>query len=103
MSIAARDSITSEVLQTLAPGTCQRVTTSGSSAATSSGFSAGTTVVRLVATEDVHFVFGASPTADDTKSFLPAKQVEYFKVTAGDKCAAIQSSAGGYLYVTEMT
>ena len=101
MSTAARDSITEGIIQALAPGTCQAITTSGSSAA-SSAFASSTRVVRLVATQDVNFIFGASPTATTSHNFLPSGQVEYMKVTGGEKIAAIQNSAAGTLYVTEM-
>jgi len=101
MSTAARDSINEGIIQALAPGTCQAITTSGSSAA-SSAFAASTRVVRVVATQNVNFMFGASPTATTSMNYLPAGQVEYFKVTGGEKVAVIQNSAAGTFYVTEM-
>ncbi|WP_286943379.1 hypothetical protein [Acinetobacter sp. UBA6526] len=99
----AIDSSNFHPIQALAPGTTQTITTSGSSAATSSAFAAGTTVVRIVATKDCHITFAASPTATTSLPFMPANQVEYFKVTAGEKCAAIQSSEAGTVFVTEMS
>jgi len=98
----ARSFNLSETIQALAPGTTQTVSTASSSAATSNAFASGTTVVRIIATEDCNIVFAASPTATTSSTFLPANQVEYFKVTAGDKVAAIQNSASGTVYVTEM-
>lgn len=88
---------------TARPGATQTVTTSGTSAASSNGFGSSTFFVRVVCTEDCHIVFGASPTATTSDLFLPANTVEYFTVTSGQKIAAIQNSAGGSLYVTEMS
>jgi hypothetical protein len=98
----ARSHNKSETIQAVAPGTTQTITTSGSSAAISTAFATGTTVVRIVATADIHLKFATSPTATTSDPFLPANQVEYFKVTAGEKVAAIQNSAAGTVYVTEM-
>lgn len=98
----ARSHNKSETIQAVAPGTTQTITTSGSSAAISTAFATGTTVVRIVATEDVNIKFGSAPTATTSDPFVPANQVEYFKVTAGEKVAAIQNSAAGTCYVTEM-
>jgi len=98
----ARSHNKSETIQAVAPGTTQTITTSGSSAAISTAFATGTTVVRIVATEDVNIKFGSTPTATTSDPFIPANQVEYFKVTAGEKVAAIQNSTAGTCYVTEM-
>tara|TARA_B100001093_G_C26831087_1_gene1016162 strand:- start:339 stop:653 length:315 start_codon:yes stop_codon:yes gene_type:complete len=103
MAVLARDSINEDLIQAASPtGTTQTITTSGSSAATSSGVATSTRVVRIVATEDCHITFATSPTATTSLPFLPAKQVEYFKITGGHKVAAIQSSTAGTVYVTEM-
>jgi len=98
----ARSFNLSETIQAVAPGTTQTITTSGSSAAISTAFASGSTVARIVTTEDCHIKFASSPTATTSDTFLPAKQVEYFKITAGEKVAAIQSSTAGTVYVTEM-
>ena len=99
----AKDQRTFHPIQALATSTTQTITTSGSSAAISTAFAAGTTVVRIVATKDCHITFGTSPTATTSLPFMPANQVEYFKVAAGEKCAAIQSSEAGTVFVTEMS
>ncbi len=99
----ARSFNLSETIQALAPGTTQTVSTASSSAATSNAFASGTTVVRIIATEDCHIVFAASPTATTSSTFIGAKQAEYFKVDAGQKCAGIRSSTDGTLFVTEMS
>ena len=103
MTILARDSINEDLIQAASPtGSTQTITTSGSSAAISTAFASGTRRVRIVATEDIHLKFATSPTAATSDPFLPANQVEYFKVTAGEKVSAIQNSAAGTVYVTEM-
>lgn len=66
-------------------------------------FNAQTTVVRVVATTNCHIRFGANPTATTSNVYLPAGVVEYFRVTPGDKVAAIKNATAGSLYVTEMT
>ena len=90
-------------IQALPVGTTQTVSVSSSSAANSTAFAAGTTVVRLVSTTDCHIIFAASPTATTSTAYLPANQVEYFKSAAGQKVAAIRANADGTLYVTEMS
>ena len=103
MATLARDTRNEELIQAAAPtGTTQKITTSGTSAATSSAVATTPRVVRIVATEDCHIAFATSPTATANGPFLPAKQVEYFKITGGHKVAAIQSSTGGSVFVTEM-
>ena len=102
MATLARDALTEELIQAASPSTTQTITTSGSSAATSNAVATSTRLVRIVATEDVHIAFATAPTATTSNPFLPAKQVEYFKITGGDKVAAIQNSSAGVVYVTEM-
>ena len=92
-----------EPIQALPLGTTQTVSVTSSSAANSSAFAAGTTVVRVVSTTDCHIIFAASPTATTSTAYLPANQVEYFKALAGQKVAAIRANADGTLYVTEMS
>ena len=73
---------------------------SGSSAATSNAFGTQTEYVRVAADADVHIVFGASPTATTDDIFLPADQPELFKVSPGEKMAAIGTAN---VSVTEMS
>lgn len=83
--------------------TNQTVSVSGTSAAVTNAFGNGTTIIRLVSTTDCYLKFGATPTAVATDMLLPANVVEYFGATPGVKIAALQRSASGVLYVTEMT
>ena len=81
------------------PVTTQKVTSSGSSAA-SSAFGANIEYVRVIPDADCHIEFGVSPTATSSKIFLESKTSEYFKVSEGEKVAVIGSVN---LYVTELT
>ena len=89
-------------IQALPLGTTQTISVASSSAATSSAFATGTTVVRVVSTTDCHIIFAASPPATTSTAYLPANQVEYLKATAGEKIAAIRANADGTLFITEM-
>jgi hypothetical protein len=53
-----------------------------------------------MADADCHIEFGVNPTATNAKIFLPSKDVEYFKVSEGEKVAVIGTVN---LYVTELT
>lgn len=86
--------------QAITPGTTQ-TRTSTSSSAQSSAIGAGTTIVRLVCTEDCHVAFGSNPTATTSSMYLPANTPEYFGVTGGHKVAVIRTSADGVLHITE--
>ena len=94
----------SEQIQALPLGSTQTISVTSSSAANSTAFAAGTTAVRVVSTTDCHIIFGTSPTATTSTAYLPANQVEYFKVPVPgtSKLAAIRANADGTLYVTEM-
>tara|TARA_A100001015_G_C14673683_1_gene587888 strand:- start:295 stop:564 length:270 start_codon:yes stop_codon:yes gene_type:complete len=81
------------------PVTTQKVTSSGSSAA-SSAFGSNVEYVRVIADADCHIEFGVAPTATNAKIFLESKSQEYFKVSEGEKVAVIGNAN---LYVTELT
>jgi hypothetical protein len=81
------------------PITTQKVTSSGSSAA-SSAFGSNVEYVRVIADADCHIEFGVAPTATNAKIFLESKSYEYFKVSEGEKVAVIGNAN---LYVTELT
>ena len=104
MTVAARDSVREDLIQALELGTVQTISVTNSSAATSSAMASGSRVVRVVSTTDCHILFAASPTATTSSTYLPANQVEYFKVPVlgTSKLAAIRANADGTLYVTEM-
>lgn len=85
------------------PTTTQVVTVGAASAATTNAVGAETHIVRLVSTTDCHITFAGTPTATTSDWLLPSGVVEYMTIRPGQKVAAIQNSAGGSLYVTEMT
>ena len=62
------------------PITTQKVTSSGSSAA-SSAFGSNVEYVRVIADADCHIEFGVAPTATNAKIFLASKSEEFFKVS----------------------
>ena len=81
------------------PITTQKVTSSGSSAA-SSAFGSNVEYVRVIADADCHIEFGVAPTATNAKIFLASKSEEFFKASEGENVAVIGSAN---LYVTELT
>jgi hypothetical protein len=80
----------------------QSVAVSGTSAQ-STAVSAATGYVRLFATTLCHIRIGSNPTATTSNMPLGANVPEYFVVPSGMKVAAIQNSASGTLYITEVT
>lgn len=85
-------------------GATQSITTSASSA-TGSAVGAQTYAVRVVATAAAHIRFSQpAVAAAATDCYISATQVgEYFRVAPGDIPTAIQDSAGGKVYITELT
>jgi len=82
-------------------GTMQAVSFDGSVQATNA-VGAGTTVVRLCATQDCYVLFGANPTAAaSTSALLPAGSVEYVEIVGGQKIAAIKVATAGILNIIE--
>ena len=84
----------------LRPGVTQKISPAGSSVATSTAFGSQTEYVRVAADADVHIVFAASPTATANDIFLPLDKPEIFKVSPGEKMAAIGTAN---VSVTEMS
>ena len=77
----------------------EKITSSGSTTA-SSAIADNIEYVRLVSSADCHIAFAASPTATSSTHFLPAKEVEVWKISAGEKIAVIGSCD---LYITSLT
>lgn len=93
-------------IQAMAPGVTQTIAFSGTSAATTNALSKNTVVVRLLATQPCFIKIGTgTPTATTSDMYLPAGIPEYFAAEGiyTLKVAALQVSAAGTLYVTEMT
>lgn len=92
-------------IQAMGIGVTQAVNFGLSSVATNNALSKNTIIVRLVATTACFVkISTGTPTATASDMFLPAGVPEYFGVNGYQtvKVAALQSSAAGTLYVTEM-
>jgi hypothetical protein len=77
----------------------EKVTSSGTSAQ-SAAFADNIYYVRVVADAACHIEFGSNPTATTSKVYVPADDIEYFKVSPGEKVAVIGSVN---LYVSQLT
>ena len=80
----------------------EKVSASGTSAQ-SAAFAASIYFVRIVSDEDCFIEFGSNPTSTTSKIFLPSKDVEYFKVSPGEKVAVILASGTGNLHVSQLS
>ena len=78
-------------------GTVHKLT-SGSSSSASSAFSANIEYIRVVGTIACHIHIAPSPTA--TTAYIPADDVEYIKVSEGEKIAVLRvASSDGKLTI----
>ena len=77
----------------------EKVISSGTSAQ-SAAFADNIYYVRVVADAACHIEFGTSPTATTSKVYVPADDIEYFKVSPGEKVAVIGTVD---LYVSQLT
>lgn len=94
----AKDLGSKVIPNTMQPGgTTQKLTSSGSSAA-STAFTNDTTV-RIVADAACHYKIATAPTAATTDVYLPANTGEQILIKAGNKIAVIAASVN--FYVTE--
>lgn len=91
-------------------GTTQTVAYTGTAAATTNAFAAGTRQIRVTANSACHVAISGSPTATVSSAYLPAGAVEYFTVNPGEKISAIRAATAGLdtatsgtLWVTEMS
>ena len=75
----------------LKPTTVQMLASRGTSGQ-SSAFGGQTEYVRICADADCHVLFGSNPTATSSSIFIPLDQPEIFKVSPGEKLAAIGSA-----------
>lgn len=95
-----------QFLPTVKYGTAQNITVGASSAQSTVIGTVGQTpnrLIRLCATTNCRIAIGTSPTATASSTLLPANIVEYVELTAGERVAVIQDSAGGTLSITECT
>ena len=77
----------------------EKVISSGTSAQ-SAAFADNIYYVRVVADAACHIEFGSNPTATTSKVYVPADDIEYFKVSPGEKVAVIGTVD---LYVSQLT
>lgn len=82
-------------------GTTQNVSYTGTAGTVSTGATVGVQKVRVMVTTDAFVVVGSAD-ATSAGAYLPAFSVEYFTISPGQKVSAIQVSAGGTLYATEI-
>lgn len=82
-------------------GTVQSVAYTGTAGTITNGIGTQTYKVRVLVTSDA-FITTDGTTATTSGTFMPAMTAEYFTVTPGQKVSAIQSTAAGTLYVTEI-
>lgn len=76
----------------------------GTASAASAAIADKVLFIRVVADQNAYIEFGSSPTASASTHYLPANQVEYFKVqTDGTKVAAIRAgSTSGNVWISEI-
>lgn len=90
-----------------APGLAKTITTSGTTAKNSVPFDKNTKVIEVRATADCFYRFGDSTvTATSSDNFLASGETRTYSIAPGsnhyDYMAAIQSVAGGTVYITEL-
>lgn len=86
-------------IQVLRPTSTEKNAVSGT-AASATAVTAGTRVVRIVSTVDVHYALISTATVNST--FLPANTIEYVHVFTGDVFSLITSGGTGNVHLTAM-
>lgn len=84
-------------------GTVHTVAYTGTAGTISGTIGGGVYQARVWCSSDAHILVGASPTATTSSTPISAGVAEYINVNPGEKVSAIQQSAGGTLYVTELS
>jgi hypothetical protein len=83
-------------------GTTQSVAFTGTAGTITTAINVGVYKVRVMVSSDAYVKIDNTPTATSADAYLPAFAVEYFTISPGQKVSAVQVSAGGTLYVTEI-
>lgn len=83
-------------------GPSQNIAYTGTPGTIASAIGSQTYNVRVLTTTDAFVVTDGSTPSSTNGAYVAALQAEYFTTTPGQKVAAVQVSAGGTLYVTEM-
>lgn len=82
--------------------TAQNVAYTGTAGTVANGVSSGTLKVRVVTTTDAFVTMDGSTPSATSGAYVVGLSPEYFTVTSGQRVSAVQVSAGGTLYVTEI-
>ena len=85
------------------PGTTQTVAYTGTAGTISTAVGSQTRQVRVMVTTAAFISIGGTPTATTSDMPMVANLPEIIAINPGEKVSAIQSAAGGNLYVTELT
>lgn len=83
-------------------GTTQSATFTTTAGTITNAVGAQTYRVRVAATTDAFIAIGKAPTATTSDAPVFAGVPEYFTIAPGEKVSALQISAGGTVYVTEI-
>lgn len=84
------------------PGTSQAAVAYTGTAGNSAAFGAYTHKVRVVVSTAAFVAIGKSAVATTSSMYMPADRPEYFLCRPGERVSAVQSAAGGNLFVTEL-
>ena len=84
-------------------GAAQTVAYTGTQGIVGTGVTSGVYKVRVVTTTDAFITTDGSTPSTTSGAYVPALSAEYFTVTPGQKVAAVQVSAGGTLFVCEIS
>ena len=85
-------------------GNDQKLAFTGTAAKCANAFGAQTYAIYVTATQNVHILIGTNPTATTSNYLL--KSTDYsllLGVNPGEYISAIQDSAGGNLFIMELT
>ena len=80
----------------------QSVAYTDTAGAIGTAVAAGVRLVRVWCTTNAFVVTGAAPVADTADMPITGLVAEYIPVEEGDKVSAVQVTANGTLYVTEL-
>ena len=83
-------------------GLTQNVAYTGTAGTITNVISPSVQKVRILCTTDAFVKIDNSPTATNADAYVVGLEPEYFTCTPGQKVSAVQVSAGGTLYVTEV-
>lgn len=83
-------------------GAAQNVAYTGAAGTVTNGVTVGVTKVRVLTTTDAFVTTDGTTPSATSGAYVPALSPEYITVTPGQKVSAVQVTAGGTLYVTEL-